>query len=98
MRGLRLLRAAGVDPDVLCTLNSVAARSPAEVYRFFVDEGVRWVQFLPVVDRLSDGSISERSVRPEAMGEFLCTVFDEWVRHDIERIGVQNFLRVPPCR
>jgi uncharacterized protein len=26
------------------------------------------------------------------MGEFLCTVFDEWVRHDVGRIGVQNFL------
>jgi uncharacterized protein len=92
MRGLRLLRGAGVDPDVLCTLNAVSAANPAEVYRFFVDEGVRWVQFLPVVERVAGGGVSERSVTPEAMGEFLCTVFDEWVRYDIERIGVQNFL------
>jgi len=53
---------------------------------------VQWVQFLPVVERVPGGGVSERSVTPEAMGEFLCTVFDEWVRYDLERIGVQNFL------
>ncbi len=92
MRGLRLLRAAGIDPDVLCTLNALTAAQPREVYRFFVDHEVRWVQFLPVVEKGPGGGVSERSVTPEAMGEFLCTIFDEWVRHDIERIGVQNFL------
>ena len=92
MRGLGLLRAAGVDPDVLCTLNAANAAEPTEVYRFFLDNGVRWLQFLPVVERLEDGAVSERSVGPQAMGEFLCSVFDEWVRHDIGRIGVQNFL------
>jgi uncharacterized protein len=92
MRGLRLLREAGIDPDVLCTLNSVTAAHPLEVYRFFVDANVRWVQFLPVVERGPGGAVSELSVAPAAMAGFLCTVFDEWVRYDIERIGVQNFL------
>ncbi len=92
MRGLRLLRAHGIDPDVLCTLNAATAAHPSEVYRFFVDEAVRWLQFLPVVERAAGGGVSERSVAPEAMGEFLCSVFDEWVRYDVEKIGVQNFL------
>jgi len=92
MRGLRLLRAAGIEPDVLCTLNALTAAHPTEVYRFFVDQNVQWVQFLPVVERAPGGGVSQRSVTPEAMGEFLCTIFDEWVRHDVERIGVQNFL------
>ncbi len=92
LRGLGLLRAAGIEPDVLCTLNALTAAHPREVYRFFVDQNVQWVQFLPVVEKVPDGGVSERSVTPEAMGEFLCTVFDEWVRHDVARIGVQNFL------
>lgn len=92
MRGLRLLREHRVEPDVLCTLNALTAASPTEVYRFFLDAGVRWLQFLPVVQRITEGGVSERSVTPEAFGAFLCTVFDEWVRHDIGRIAVQNFV------
>jgi len=92
MRGLSLLRAHSIEPDVLCTLNALTAAQPLDVYRFFLDQNVRWIQFLPVVERTSEGAVSERSVTPEAMGAFLCTVFDEWVRHDVDRIGVQNFL------
>ncbi|MHB8246650.1 MAG: anaerobic sulfatase maturase [Acidimicrobiales bacterium] len=92
MRGLRLLRAQGIDPDVLCTLNALTAAHPIEVYRFFLDEGVHWLQFLPVVKGAPGGAVSEHSVGAEAMGAFLCSVFDEWVRHDIGRIAVQGFV------
>jgi uncharacterized protein len=92
MRGLRLFRNHGIDPDVLCTLNAGNVSAPLEVYRSFLDEGVRWLQFLPVVQRASAGGASARSVHPEAMGEFLCTVYDEWARHDLDRIGVHLFL------
>jgi uncharacterized protein len=91
MRGLARLRAHGVEPDVLCTLSARTAAAPLEVYRFFLDEGVRWVQFLPVVERAADGGVTERSVAPGTMASFLCTIFDEWVRHDVGRIVVQNF-------
>ncbi len=92
IRGLRVLRRHGIEPDVLCTLNAANIAHPTEVYRFFLDEDVRWLQFLPVVKRRADGSIDPLSVRGEEMGEFLSRVFDEWVRHDIGRIAVQNFL------
>ena len=92
MRGLQRLRDHGIDPDVLCTLNAGNVSRPLEVYRFFLDAGVHWLQFLPVVQHDADGRVSDRSVPPEAMGEFLCTVYDEWVRHDLDRIGVQLFL------
>ncbi len=90
-RALRLLQRRGIHPDVLCTLNTVTAPHPVEVYRFFLDHGVRWLQFLPVVQRTPGGGVSDLSVTPEAMGTFLCTVFDEWVRHDVGRIVVQTF-------
>ena len=92
MRGLANLRAHGIEPDVLCTLNADTAAHPLEVYRFFLAEHVRWLQFLPVVSRDATGNVAPWSVVPEAMGEFLCRIFDEWIRYDVGRIGVQNFL------
>ena len=92
LRGLELLRSHGIEPDVLCTLNAATATAPLGVYRFFLDAGVRWLQFLPVVRRTGDGAVTAESVPAEAMGEFLCTIFDEWVRNDVDRIGIQNFL------
>jgi uncharacterized protein len=69
--------ALGVDCDVLCTLNVDTAAQPLDVYRFFLNQGVRWLQFIPVVKRTPDGNVAERSMTPEAMGSFLCSVFDE---------------------
>ncbi len=92
LRGLRVLRSHGIDPDVLCSLQARNVRHPLETYRFFLELGLTWLQFLPVVRRDERGRLDPWSVVPEAMGEFLCTVFDEWVRHDVGRVGVQNFL------
>ena len=91
LRGLNRLRDAGIEPDVLCTLNAENAAQPLAVYRFFREAKVRWLQFIPVVERVP-GGVSDRSVGPERLGDFLCAVFDEWIRHDVGRIGVQNFL------
>lgn len=77
---------------MLCALNARNSPHPLEVYRFFLDLEVTWLQFLPVVRRNEAGDLDPWSVSPKALGEFLCAVFDEWVRHDVGRIAVQNFL------
>jgi uncharacterized protein len=92
LRGLRVLRDHGVDPDILCSVHARNAPHPLEVYRFFLDLGVTWIQFIPVVRRDDIRGPDPWTVRPEVLGEFLCTVFDEWVRYDVGRLGVQNFL------
>jgi uncharacterized protein len=35
--------------------------------------------------------VSAQTVPLEAYGTFLCAVFDEWVRHDVGRVHIQNF-------
>lgn len=101
MRGLRLLQKHGVEYNILTTVNAINGDHPLEVYRFLRDEvGTRWMQFIPVVERMSgDGktlyqqgtTVSDRSVKPEQLGHFLITIFDEWVRHDVGQIFVQTF-------
>jgi uncharacterized protein len=37
------------------------------------------------------GKVSPRSVKPEQYGRFLTEIFDEWVKHDVGKVFIQNF-------
>ncbi len=91
IRGIRLLKSAGIEPDLLCTVNSATAADPLGAYRALRDTGCGWVQFIPIVVRRPDGILSKQSVTGEDYGKFLCAVFDEWAKHDIGRLDVQLF-------
>lgn len=101
MRGLKLLQKHQVEYNILTTVNRVNADHPLEVYRFLRDEvRTTWIQFIPVVERLDEtGStlyqvgdqVSDRSVTPEQFGNFLNTIFDEWIRRDVGQVFVQTF-------
>ncbi|MGI9648089.1 MAG: anaerobic sulfatase maturase [Acidimicrobiia bacterium] len=101
MRGLRLLQKHEVEYNILTTVNRINGDYPLEVYRFLRDEaGTDWMQFIPVVERVDpDGNpadlrgelASERSVLPDQFGNFLTTVFDEWVLNDVGDVFVQTF-------
>ena len=90
----------------MATVNTTNVEHPLEFYRFFRDElGCRYLQFTPVVERISTingtqrlmhaaeqgGTITPHSITATQLGEFLCTIFDEWVRLDVGEMFVQLF-------
>ena len=93
MHGYDQLVMSGIDPEILCVVNSENVKYPAEVYRFFRQLGAPFITFIPLVERQpeSPGGVSSRSVPADAFGTFLCEVFDEWVSSDIGRVKVQIF-------
>jgi uncharacterized protein len=101
MRGLRLLQKHKVEYNILTTVNHMNGSYPLEVYRFLRDDaGTDWMQFIPVVERVDEhgnpadlrgNHASERSVGAKQFGNFLITVFDEWVRNDVGSVFVQTF-------
>jgi len=93
MNGYKLLREHGVYTDVLCVINSDNVRYPTEVYRFFKQIEAPYVSFLPLVEPQPNAgnAVNPLTVPAEAWGDFLCTIFDEWVSEDIGRIKVQIF-------
>ncbi len=54
MRGLKLLQRHGVDYNVMVSVARDTASRPLDVYRFLRDEGVEFIQFAPVVERMPD--------------------------------------------
>ena len=89
--GIRLLQRHGIQPDLLCTVNTETAMHAETVYPALRDFETGWMQFIPVVVRNSDGTIASESVTPEAYGQFLREVFFQWLYHDLEKTEVQLF-------
>ena len=106
MQGIKLLKKHGVEWNAMAVVNAYNANHPLEFYRFFKENGCQFLQFTPIVERLTrheDGrtlasladkdeiSLSEASVAPEQWGNFLCAILDEWVRKDVGKIFVEIF-------
>jgi uncharacterized protein len=93
MRGFNLLQMHGLNPEILCVVNAVNVGYPLEVYNLFRKLGAEYIAFLPLVEKEegSQSGVSNNSVPALKFGQFLCTIFDEWVEKDIGRIKVQVF-------
>jgi len=93
MRGYELLRKHKVPCDILCVVHAQNVPYPIQVYRFFKQIKAQSIEFLPLVESQPDneGGVSPRTATAEALGNFFCTIFDEWIRQDIERIKVRIF-------
>lgn len=106
MQGIKLLKKHGVEWNAMAVVNANNANHPLEFYRFFKENGCQFLQFTPIVERLTrheddrtlasladkdEISLSEASVAPEQWGYFLCAIFDEWVRKDVGKIFVEIF-------
>lgn len=63
MRGLRLLRDAGVDINVLVTVTRASSAHGLEIYRFLRAEGVKYIQFNPVVERAPAAPSGEHPIQ-----------------------------------
>ncbi len=63
MRGLKLLQKHGVEYNVMACVARETAKRPLEVYRFLRDEGVEFIQFAPIVERLPDRRSTELGLR-----------------------------------
>ena len=105
MKGIDLLNKYGVEWNALAVVNDFNADYPLDFYHFFKDIGCRYIQFTPIVERIvkrtdgltlapgmqEGGELTAFSVTAEQWGSFLCTIFDEWVHHDVGEYYIQLF-------
>lgn len=103
----RLFIKHGVEFNTMTAVNADNAARPMEVYKAMKDLGSHYMQFLPVVEKVADdekepmsivsadyGKDSSElleSVSGPAWGNFLCRIFDYWVKHDVGNYYVNIF-------
>ena len=100
IKGIERLYRNRVEYNTLTTVNIHSEGRGAEVYNFLRGISV-FMQFLPVAELLCDGRIQSPeaqkadiapwSVSAKGFGEFMCDVFDIWVKKDVGRRYVQLF-------
>ena len=106
MQGIKLLKKHGVQYNCMAVVNDYNADYPLEFYNFFKEIGCEFLQFAPIVERIKDDKSSTTSlasakdkeaelapfsVSPKQWGNFLCTIFDEWVKKDVGKLFIQIF-------
>jgi uncharacterized protein len=62
MRGVKLLQKHGVDYNVMASVARETARHPLDVYRFFKEQKVEFIQFVPIIERLADDAARSRGL------------------------------------
>lgn len=106
MKGIELLKKHGVEYNAMAVVNDFNADYPLDFYHFFKEIDCHYIQFTPIVERISEradglslsspiqnekAELTDFSVSPEQWGNFLCAIFDEWVREDVGNYYIQLF-------
>jgi uncharacterized protein len=107
MRGIEFLQKHKVEFNTLSVINDYNVNYPLEVYRFFKEIGSQYMQFSPIVERISherpdglellpssdhhESRLAPWTVDSSKFGQFYNTIFDEWIKNDVGKFYVQLF-------
>jgi uncharacterized protein len=91
MQGIGVLRQHGVKFNILSLVSSANVGHGAEVYRYLRNEGFDFHQYIPCVEFDDGGRLQPFAVTPEAWGDFLCQVFDQWIGRDAGHVSIRFF-------
>ena len=92
MRGMELMKKHGVEFNILACVTRESAKHPLEVYRFFKEQGVQFIQFIPIIERMPDEESSRIGLRlgmPASLDESDSEAVMEWT---VDPEGYGDFL------
>jgi uncharacterized protein len=107
LEGIDILKHYQVEFNTLTVVHRNNAPHASEIYQFLKNIGSKYLQFIPIVERIKkdtettglhlanptdlDAEVTEWSVLPGQFGNFLITIFNEWVQNDVGNYYIQQF-------
>lgn len=95
----RIFRKHGVEFNTMSVVNASNSKEPVAVYDFLKEIGSRYMQFSPIVERIAldereelsivdhhytkETALMSENVSAADWGNFLCRIFDRWVKTDV---------------
>ncbi|EAR53840.1 putative enzyme [Photobacterium sp. SKA34] len=106
LRAIELLKQHDIAFNTLTVINNINVHYPLETYSFLKTLGTKHIQFIelletdtfteaaiPVwlVDQKRPSNVCEFSTPPKEFGNFMASIFREWVSHDVGKIYIRQF-------
>ncbi len=101
MRAVENCKRYKVEFNTLVLLNNRNVEHPDELFDFFVENDMTYLQFIPCLERAprrfasqnrsSGGKIADFSITPQQYGEFLCRIFDRWYSYGPQKLNIRQF-------
>ncbi len=91
LRGIDTLKHHNVEFNILTLISQTNATHARDVYRYLVQQGFMYHQYIPCVEFDERGELLSFSVNGEEWGDFLCELFDEWYQKDTATVSIRHF-------
>ncbi|MHC4758216.1 MAG: anaerobic sulfatase maturase, partial [Planctomycetota bacterium] len=92
VNAIELCKEYKVEYNTLTLINNLNADHPDELFDFFVENKIKYLQFIPCVEvEPGTDKIADFSVKPEQLGKFLCRLFDRWYEYGPEKVSIRDF-------
>jgi len=91
MRGIEYLRQNKVEFNILILVNNENVKKANEIYHYLRDQGFNYHQYIPCVEVDEKNYPKPFSITGEEWGNFLCDLFDQWIKEDINKISIRLF-------
>lgn len=91
MRGIECLKRHDVEFNILTLVSRANVKHARDVYRYLRDAGHLFHQYIECVEYDSDGRLQPYAVSGPEWGEFMCTIYNAWIKHDTRRVSVRLF-------
>jgi uncharacterized protein len=91
LRGISCLQKHNVEFNILVLVSQSNVRKAAEVYDYLCDNGFYYQQYIPCVEFDEKGNLLPFAINGREWGDFMCEIFDRWIKHDTRKVSVRHF-------
>ncbi|MHA2009900.1 MAG: anaerobic sulfatase maturase [Promethearchaeota archaeon] len=91
LRGIERLKQSRVEFNILTLINNKTVKKASEIYQYLKEKGFYFHQYIPCVEFDEDGNLKPFSITGKEWGDFLCELFESWIKDDINRVSIRLF-------
>jgi uncharacterized protein len=80
-----------VEFNILTLVNNLTVKKAKEIYNYHKEKGFFYHQYIPCVEYDENNNPYPFSITGDDWGTFLCEIFDEWIKQDVNKISIRVF-------